>query len=144
MHRHPIRHFTLYFASVNLFNMQFKFVWLPLVILSGVSSIHGSPSALGGVQDRTVAIVGDLTSRGDVQCNWCGLCSYPSPVASGIIFILISDCFTALAAEGVACAAAILEGGCSEYRLLLSQFYFNQHAFQISWQTFPAFSMPSL
>ncbi|KAJ7673395.1 hypothetical protein B0H17DRAFT_1208478 [Mycena rosella] len=71
--------------------MQFKFVWFPLVILAGVSSVYGS--ALGTVQDRNLAIAGDLTSR-ELQCNWC-------------------DCFTALAAEGVACAAAILEGGCN-------------------------------
>ncbi|KAJ6559891.1 hypothetical protein B0H19DRAFT_1260572 [Mycena capillaripes] len=71
--------------------MQFKFVWFPLVILAGVSSVYGS--ALGVVQDRNLAIADNLTSR-EVQCNWC-------------------DCFTALAAEGVACAAAILEGGCN-------------------------------
>ncbi|KAJ7837950.1 hypothetical protein B0H13DRAFT_2104409 [Mycena leptocephala] len=71
--------------------MQFKFGWLPLVILAGVSSVYGS--TLDIVQDRNLAIAGDLTSRGDVQCNWC-------------------DCFTALAREGVACAAAILEPVC--------------------------------
>ncbi|KAJ7908670.1 hypothetical protein B0H13DRAFT_2016198 [Mycena leptocephala] len=72
--------------------MQFKFVWLPLVILAGVSSVYGS--ALDVVQARDLAIASDLTSREDVQCSWC-------------------ECFTALAAEGVACAAAILEGGCN-------------------------------
>ncbi|KAJ7842411.1 hypothetical protein B0H13DRAFT_2098757 [Mycena leptocephala] len=76
--------------------MQFKFVWLPLVILAGASSVYGS--ALEIVQDRDLAIAGDLASRDDVQCNWC-------------------DCFTALAAEGVACAAAILEVGCSDFHI---------------------------
>ncbi|KAJ7897805.1 hypothetical protein B0H13DRAFT_2521293 [Mycena leptocephala] len=69
--------------------MQFKFVWLPLVILTG--SVYGS--ALGTVQARNIAIAGDLTSR-EVECNWC-------------------DCFTALAANGVACATAAIEFGCN-------------------------------
>ncbi|KAJ7803614.1 hypothetical protein B0H14DRAFT_3776973 [Mycena olivaceomarginata] len=69
--------------------MQFKFVWLSLVILVDVSSIYGS--APGTVQARNLAVARDLTSR-EVQCNWL-------------------DCLTALAAEGVACAAAALEGG---------------------------------
>ncbi|KAJ7477406.1 hypothetical protein FB451DRAFT_1396394 [Mycena latifolia] len=71
--------------------MQFKFVWLPLVILADVSSIYGS--ALGTVQARNLAVAGDLTSR-EVQCDWC-------------------DCLAALAAEGVACAAAAVEAGCN-------------------------------
>jgi hypothetical protein len=62
--------------------MQFKFVWLPLVILADVSSVYGS--ALDVVQARDLAIASDLTSREDVQCSWCGLCSYTSPVGSGL------------------------------------------------------------
>jgi hypothetical protein len=95
--------------------MQFKFVWLPLMILAGVSSVYGA--ALGTVQDRNLAIAGDLTSR-ELQCNWCGLCSYPSPVGPGLIQFI--DCFTALASDGVACAAAIIELGCSESPLLMT------------------------
>jgi hypothetical protein len=67
--------------------MQFKFVWLPLVILAGVSSVYGS--ALDIVQARDLAIASDLTIRDDVQCNWCGLCSYTSPVGPGLNHPLI-------------------------------------------------------
>ncbi|KAJ7354044.1 hypothetical protein DFH08DRAFT_803959 [Mycena albidolilacea] len=88
--------------------MQFNFFLLPLVILADVSSIYGS--ALGTVQARNLAVAGDLTSR-DAQCNWC-------------------DCLTALAAEGVACAAAAVEAGCIGHQILS--------------QTFPAFLMSSL
>ncbi|KAJ7861409.1 hypothetical protein B0H14DRAFT_3617531 [Mycena olivaceomarginata] len=79
------------------------------MILVDVSSMYGS--APGTVQARNLAVAHDLTSR-KVQCNW-------------------RDCLTALAAEGVACAAAALEGGSSESPLLMTT-------------TFPAPLMPSL
>ncbi|KAJ7860922.1 hypothetical protein B0H13DRAFT_1900760 [Mycena leptocephala] len=68
--------------------MQFKtFSWTLIVLASGTGSIYASPAAIGTLHERDTAI-----ARAD--CNWC-------------------ECFTALAGEGVACAAAILEGGCN-------------------------------
>ncbi|KAJ7659887.1 hypothetical protein B0H17DRAFT_1145190 [Mycena rosella] len=95
--------------------MQFKSLLLPLVILASGSNIHASATfhgrdpALGA--RNLAARTGTTTSKGttvtvtktvtstvststSTGCNWC-------------------ECFTALAAEGIACAAAILEGGCN-------------------------------
>ncbi|KAJ7458936.1 hypothetical protein FB451DRAFT_1507072 [Mycena latifolia] len=73
--------------------MQLKAVLLPLVILASGTNIQATPTAiLSTPNKRDVAIAGEVQARAD--CNYC-------------------ECFTALAGEGIACAAAILEGGCN-------------------------------
>ncbi|KAK7022566.1 hypothetical protein R3P38DRAFT_3189003 [Favolaschia claudopus] len=60
-----------------------------------VARTTGSPTGttLTGTGTET-ATGADPTNTGSAECNWC-------------------ECLTAAAAEGLACAAAILEGGCN-------------------------------
>ncbi|KAJ7725899.1 hypothetical protein B0H14DRAFT_2641231 [Mycena olivaceomarginata] len=97
--------------------MKFNSVLFPLALVASGSVISASTTAVGTphgvaiggrtlVQRITTATAGTTltvtktvtspksTPTGDGSCNWC-------------------ECFTAMAAEGVACAAAILEGGCN-------------------------------
>ncbi|KAJ7101249.1 hypothetical protein B0H15DRAFT_1017738 [Mycena belliarum] len=96
--------------------MQVKLNLLPLVTvasgftLSGATPAWTTDVAIGGrtlvartttatrVTGTTLTVTKTVTkpptNTGGSECNWC-------------------ECFTAMAAEGVACAAAILEGGCN-------------------------------
>ncbi|KAJ6591849.1 hypothetical protein DFH09DRAFT_1306559 [Mycena vulgaris] len=102
--------------------MQLKSLLLPFLILASGSSIHASTTAFTTWHEGDVAIGGrTLVARTttstatatrvtgttltvtktsakptstSASCNWC-------------------ECFTALAAEGLACAAAVIEGGCN-------------------------------
>ncbi|KAJ7112837.1 hypothetical protein C8R43DRAFT_1113342 [Mycena crocata] len=111
--------------------MQFKSLLFPLLVLTSVHASttafstwpgHGGAVAIGGrtlvarttsgtntrLTDGTQTATATRTNNDPAStaaCNWC-------------VFDLFNgvpdaECLTALAAEGVACAAAILEGGCN-------------------------------
>ncbi|KAJ7164143.1 hypothetical protein C8R46DRAFT_1098796 [Mycena filopes] len=93
--------------------MQFKSLLLPLLILATGSTINASALnvdelAIAGrtLVERTATattvtgttgtktVTSATNTATSASCNWC-------------------ECFEALAAQGIACAAAVLEGGCN-------------------------------
>ncbi|KAJ7467505.1 hypothetical protein FB451DRAFT_1560702 [Mycena latifolia] len=99
--------------------MHLKSILLPLVLVASASSAHASTPAFSTVFDpRDVAIggrtlVARTTSTTVTGTTLTGTKTVTSPRTTSTASCNLCECLTALAAEGVACAAAILEGGCN-------------------------------
>ncbi|KAJ7477335.1 hypothetical protein FB451DRAFT_1172895 [Mycena latifolia] len=100
--------------------MQFKSLLLPLVVLATGSNIQASTTAFSTFYTRDVALAGrTLVARTTTTQVTGTTVTVTKTVAKPTTTSSSSDCcecITALA-EGVACAAAILEEGCSKHFL---------------------------
>ncbi|KAJ6551692.1 hypothetical protein B0H19DRAFT_1264336 [Mycena capillaripes] len=102
--------------------MQFKSLLLPLLILASSSSIHASTTAIKTFGDRDVdlaiggrTLVARTTSTTNTGITGTSTKTVTTPTATSTSGSS-ADCCTCLkaaAAEGFACAAAILEEGCN-------------------------------